>query len=142
MKLKFKICISAFVLFCKRKPYTNFHQKYWYLSPLEFFWKWKLWPTCTGIRSRRNFGFGLLKSCLTLGYLTCSVRSKKIPHSTLIFMSQIKKNWWILLHMWQSSHIKKIPVTLKLIFFANPFLLIQRKIAKKGNSKVIFFEFF
>ena len=35
-------------------------------------------------RARRNFGFGLLKSCLTFGYLTCSVRSKKIPHSTLL----------------------------------------------------------
>ena len=29
----------------------------------------------------QNFGFGLLKSCLTFGYLTCSVRSKK--NSTL-----------------------------------------------------------
>ena len=32
-------------------------------------------------RARRNFGFGLLKSCLTFGYLPCSVRSKK--NSTL-----------------------------------------------------------
>ena len=35
-------------------------------------------------RARQNFGFGLLKSCLTFGYLPCSVRSKKIPHSTLM----------------------------------------------------------
>ena len=32
-------------------------------------------------RARRNFGFELLKLCLTFGYLTCSVRSKK--NSTL-----------------------------------------------------------
>ena len=28
LKLKFKICISAFVLYCKRKLYTNFQKKY------------------------------------------------------------------------------------------------------------------
>ena len=37
LKLKFKICISAFVLYWKRKLYTNLKKKYWYLSPLEFF---------------------------------------------------------------------------------------------------------
>ena len=37
LKLKFQICISAFVLYCKRKIHTNLHKKYWYLSPLEFF---------------------------------------------------------------------------------------------------------
>ena len=26
-KLKFQICIFAFVLYCKRKPHDNFHQK-------------------------------------------------------------------------------------------------------------------
>ena len=37
LKLKFKIDISAFVLYCKRKLNTYFQKKYWYLSPLEFF---------------------------------------------------------------------------------------------------------
>ena len=27
LKLKFQICISAFVLYCKRKLHTNFHKK-------------------------------------------------------------------------------------------------------------------
>ena len=34
-------------------------------------------------RLRRKFGFGLSKSYLTFGLLTCSDRSKKCPHSTL-----------------------------------------------------------
>ena len=76
LKLKFQIRISAFVLYCKRKLRINFHKKILIFKPPGIFWKWKIWRTCTGVR--RNFGFGLLKSCLTFGQLTCSVRSKKI----------------------------------------------------------------
>ena len=36
LKVKFQICTSAFVLYCKRKLHANFHKKYKYLSPLEF----------------------------------------------------------------------------------------------------------
>ena len=39
-------------------------------------------PTSSAI-SCQNFGFGLLKSYLTFGYLTCYDQSKKISHSTL-----------------------------------------------------------
>ena len=86
-KLKFQICIFAFVLFCKRKLLANFHKKILIFEPPGMFWKWKLWCACAGARrprERRYFGFGLLKSYMTFGYLTCSVRSKKIPHSTLL----------------------------------------------------------
>ena len=55
-KTKIRICFSAFVLYCKKKLRANFHV-HW------------------------NFGFGLLKLYLTLGYLTSSVQSKK--NSTL-----------------------------------------------------------
>ena len=65
LKLKFKICISAFVLYCKRKLHTNFQKKILIFKPPGIFWKWKLWRACAG--ARRNFGFGLLKSCLTFG---------------------------------------------------------------------------
>ena len=36
LKLKFKICISAFVLYCKRKLYTNF-KKILIFKPLGIF---------------------------------------------------------------------------------------------------------
>ena len=69
--LYFCICF-----FCKRKLHANFHKKYWYLGPLEFFENEN-----SDVRGHHNFGIGLLKSCLTFGYLTCSVRSNK--NSTL-----------------------------------------------------------
>ena len=60
-------------------------QKIVIFGPPGIFWKWKLWCMCDGARcARQNFGFGLLKSYLTFGYLTCSDRSKKIPHSSLM----------------------------------------------------------
>ena len=37
----------------------------------------------------RNFGFGLLKSYLTFGFLTFSDRSKKFHHSTLVYVHKI-----------------------------------------------------
>ena len=37
LKLKFKIFISAFVLYCKCSFIPIFKKKYWYLSPLECF---------------------------------------------------------------------------------------------------------
>ena len=70
LKLKFKICISAFVLYCKRKLCTNF-QKILIFKPPGIFWKWKCWRACAG--ACRNFRFRLLKTCLTFGKLTCSV---------------------------------------------------------------------
>ena len=36
-------------------------------------------------RARQTFGFGLVKAYQTLGYLTCSDRSKKCPNSTLLY---------------------------------------------------------
>ena len=66
IKYFFQICMFAFVLYCKRKHHANFHKKYWYLRPLEIFKNENLMLEC------RNFG--LLKSCLTFSYLTCSVR--------------------------------------------------------------------
>ena len=44
-------------------------KKYWYLSPLEFF-KNENFDACSlvhRVHAHPNFGFGLLKSCLTLG---------------------------------------------------------------------------
>ena len=70
LKLKYKICISAFVLYCKRKLCTNF-QKILIFKPPGIFWKWKCWRACAG--ACRNFRFRLLKTCLTFGKLTCSV---------------------------------------------------------------------
>ena len=37
LKLKFQICISVFVLYCKRKLHTNFHKNLLIFKPLEFF---------------------------------------------------------------------------------------------------------
>ena len=37
LKLKFKICISAFVLYCKRKLCTNFHKKILIFKPPGIF---------------------------------------------------------------------------------------------------------
>ena len=46
---------------------------------------WNFWKMKTLTRMHQNFGIGLLKSYLTLGYLTCSVRSKKMStlHPTI-----------------------------------------------------------
>ena len=83
LKINFQICISAFVLLCKRKLHAHFHQKILIFGPPRIFSKWKLWRACDG--KLQNFEIGLLKSYLTFGYLTRSVRSKKIPHSTLLY---------------------------------------------------------
>ena len=83
LKLKFEICISAFVL-VKGSFIPIFIKKYWYLSPLEFFENKNFEACALGVHHAlacRNFEFGLLKSCLTFCYLTCSVWSKK--NSTL-----------------------------------------------------------
>ena len=74
LKVKYQICISAFLLcaLCKRKLHANFHKKILLFGPPGIFWKFKLW------RVRQNFGIGLLKSYLTFGYLTWSFRSKKM----------------------------------------------------------------
>ena len=37
LKLKFQICISAFVLYCKRKLRTNFHKKIFIFKPPGIF---------------------------------------------------------------------------------------------------------
>ena len=37
LKFKFQICISAFVLYCKRKLHANFQKKNLYLTPWNFF---------------------------------------------------------------------------------------------------------
>ena len=36
-KVKFTICISAFVLYCKKKLHANFHKKMLIFGPLEYF---------------------------------------------------------------------------------------------------------
>ena len=102
LKLKFKICISAFVLYCKRKLYANFQKKILIFKPPGIFWKWKLWRACAvARRARRNFGFGLLKSCLTFGYLPCSVRLKK--NSTLHPTSDAWNGQRVELYGWTST---------------------------------------
>ena len=55
LKLNFKICISAFLLYCKRKLSTNFQKKI-----LEFFENenFDVCAPARDARSRRNFGFG------------------------------------------------------------------------------------
>ena len=68
--LKFQICIFAFVLYCKRKPHANFHKQILIFEAPGIFWKLKLWRACADacrVHTFRNFGFGLLKSCLTFG---------------------------------------------------------------------------
>ena len=75
LKINFQICISAFVLLCKRKLHAHFHQKILIFGPPRIFSKWKLWRACDG--RLQNFEIILLKSYLTFGYLTRSVRSKK-----------------------------------------------------------------
>ena len=37
LKLKFQICISAFVLYCKRNLHTNFHKKILIFKPSGIF---------------------------------------------------------------------------------------------------------
>ena len=45
-------------------------------------WNFLQMKTLMRVRCKhRNFWFGLLKSCLNFGYLTCSVRSKKKFHT-------------------------------------------------------------
>ena len=73
MKLKFQICISAFVLYCKRKLHTNFHKKIFIFKPPGIFWKWKLWRACAGAHRAR------LPKCWIWPVLS---DQKKILHST------------------------------------------------------------
>ena len=72
-KVKYQICISAFVLYCKRKLYANFHKKYYFLGPLEFFEYENLTPVRRCARPD-ILELDFLKQYLTFGYLTCSVR--------------------------------------------------------------------
>ena len=51
------------------------------------FWKCKLWRMCPS--AHRKIGFGLLKSYLTFGYLTCFDRSKNCPHPTLLYSTTV-----------------------------------------------------
>ena len=65
------------------------------MGPLEFFEN-------KNFDARLNFGIGLLKSYLTFGYLTCSVRSKRISTLNPTVM------WtWILLD--QGSDLENCP---------------------------------
>ena len=52
LKVKFQICISAFVLLCKRKHHANFHKKILIFGSPGIFWKWKLWRACAGARAK------------------------------------------------------------------------------------------
>ena len=45
------LCISAFVLYCKRKLHINFHKKILIFKPPGIFWKWKLWRACAGAQA-------------------------------------------------------------------------------------------
>ena len=63
-----------------------FTKEYSYLGPLEFFENDNFAARALVGGARRKFGFGLLKSYLTFGYLTCSDWSKKCPNSTLMYM--------------------------------------------------------
>ena len=77
----------ASVFYCKNKLQANFHKKILIFESPRIFWKWKLWCPCSGARCAHQcqyFGFRLLKSYLTFGYFTCSIRSKKIPRSTIV----------------------------------------------------------
>ena len=53
LKLKFQICISAFVLYFKRKLHTNFQKNLLIFKSPGIFWKWKLWRESAGTRSAR-----------------------------------------------------------------------------------------
>ena len=63
------------------------------------FFKWKLWFVCAGACTLElKFWNWTLKSYLTFGYLTCSVRKKKkIPHSTQMYSSPSARllKFWI-----------------------------------------------
>ena len=74
-------------------------------------------------RVRRNSGFGLLKSCLTFGYLTCSVRSKK--NSTLHPSA----------HLWGGLRRRNRNISVDLSWFV---LLYNTNF----NNKLIFKDFF
>ena len=79
LKVKFQICISAFVLQCKGSSLLIFTKNINIMAP------WNCLKMKTLTLMCQNFGIGLLKSYLTFGYLTCSVRSKKkFLHSTLL----------------------------------------------------------
>ena len=67
LKLKFQICISAFVLYCKRKLHTNLKKKILIFKPPGIFENKNFDARVLVRAARRNFRFGLLKSCLTFG---------------------------------------------------------------------------
>ena len=90
LKVKFQICMSTFVLYCKMKQlYANFHKKIIIFGPSGIFWKWKLWNACAGGHgtcTRQKFGFGLLKLYLTFGKCVfCRIKKIKKNHSTLLY---------------------------------------------------------
>ena len=67
LKLKFQICISAFVLLCKRKLRADFHRKIIIFRPPGIFENENFAAHAPTRAAHRKFGFGLLKSCLTFG---------------------------------------------------------------------------
>ena len=73
LKLKFQICIFCVCSLMSKEASCQFSQK-----NIIIWAPWNLLKMKTLTRARRNFEFGLLKSYLTVGYLTCSDRSKKI----------------------------------------------------------------
>ena len=91
----FKTQISNFflrLLFIVKGSFMPiFTKEYSYLGPLEFFENDNFAARALVGGARRIFGFGLLKSYLTFGYLTCSDWSKKCPNSTLMYIHAYSK---------------------------------------------------
>ena len=72
LKLKFRFFFLRLLLNIKGSFMPIFTKEYSYLGPLEFFENDNFAARALVGGARRKFGFGLLKSYLTFGYLTCS----------------------------------------------------------------------
>ena len=95
LKLKFQIRISAFVLYCKRKLRTNFHQKILIFEPPGIFWKWKLWRMhCTLHAPKFWIWTSKIMHDLWLVDLFCLIKKKFQPPPYCTVHGQLAQQWW------------------------------------------------
>ena len=91
LKVKFQICISGVVLYCKRTLHANVHKKILIFGPPGIFGKWKLWRACASAARALAENLGIWTSkIIPVPDLWLMVSwpvltdQKKFPHSTLL----------------------------------------------------------
>ena len=107
LKVKFQICISAFVLYVKGSSMPIFTKNINIWAP------WNFLKMKTLRRARRNFGIGLLNHAWPLVTWPVLSDQKKVPHSTLL------RSRWLCWHTFFANIFAKMKK------FAEPILPVH-----------------